>query len=132
MATTEPAPAAAPVDEVAKEEKDAELPRATVKRLLKPKLVTADDKKQQMQIKEDALIALTESARVFINYITSTAHEYTTEGKRQTMSAEDVFKALDDMEFGDLVEPLREFLKGKGALVSKKYQLSPEASRHGD
>lgn len=66
--------------------KDVDLPKAAIKRIIKPKLVTTDEKKATMQIKEDALIALTESAKVFINYVTSTANDYTKEGKRQTMS----------------------------------------------
>ena len=34
------------------------------------------------------------------------------EGKMQTSNAEDVFKALDEIEFPEMVEPLRAALEG--------------------
>lgn len=52
--------------------------------------------------------------QVFIHYLTATANDVCKEAKRQTISADDVLTALDDLEFGDLVPPLREALEGAG------------------
>ena len=59
---------------------DAELPKALVKRVAKAKLASlekeraaADGKEaKDIQISKDALLALSESARVFIHYLTAT------------------------------------------------------------
>ena len=35
------------------------------------------------------------------------------DAKRQTINAEDVFKALDEIDFAEFVEPLRSSLEGQ-------------------
>ncbi len=50
--------------------------------------------------------------QVFISYLTSAANDICKEAKRQTISAEDVFTALQDLEFGELISPLKEALEG--------------------
>ena len=49
---------------------------------------------------------------MFISYLTSAANDICKEAKRQTISAEDVFSALQDLEFGELLPPLKEALDG--------------------
>lgn len=102
----------------------SELPRAVVQRLVKSKLQQLaasaqagksdkeGSKKTAAQINKDALLALQESGRVFISFVAAMANETATEGKRKTISADDVFKALEDCEFGELVPQLRQFLEG--------------------
>lgn len=69
------------------------------------------------QVAGDALLALAESARVFISYVTAAANDVAREHKRQTISAEDMLTALDDLDFGELLPELREALdaRKKGA-----------------
>lgn len=56
---------------------DAELPRALIKRIAKTSLTqvqTSEGKTdiKDIQLSKDAILALGESARVFINYLTAT------------------------------------------------------------
>ena len=64
---------------------DADLPRALVKRIAKAKLASLEKEKasaegkenkegRDIQISRDALLALSESARVFIHYLTATGN----------------------------------------------------------
>lgn len=61
---------------------------------------------------QDALLACSEAAKLFIHYLTSTANDACRDAKRQTLSADDVLTALDDLDFGELVEPLKAALEG--------------------
>lgn len=51
------------------------------------------------------------SVQVFINCLTATANDICKEQKRQTISADDVFAALQDLELGELVGPLKDALE---------------------
>lgn len=137
-------------------EKDTDLPKALVKKIVKNKInqtlaynaaPDAQEPKKDIQINKDALLAFSESAKVinictiripigfcslpifvlhrtcggmtsccvhqvFISYLTSAANDICKEAKRQTISAEDVFTALQDLEFGELISPLKEALEG--------------------
>jgi DNA polymerase epsilon subunit 3 len=62
---------------------------------------------------QDALLACSEAAKLFIHYLTSTANDACRDAKRQTLSADDVLTALDDLDFGELVEPLKAALEGE-------------------
>ncbi|GMH32863.1 hypothetical protein BSKO_00697 [Bryopsis sp. KO-2023] len=96
-------------------EPEAELPKIHVKRIVKSKLSElldgGDDNKKSLALNKDALLAFSESARVFIWYVTSTANDICREAKRQTVGADDVLRALDDLDFGDFVPQLREVLE---------------------
>ncbi len=50
--------------------------------------------------------------QVFVSYLTSAANDICKEAKRQTISAEDVFTALQDLDFGELVPPTKDALEG--------------------
>ena len=65
-----------------------------------------------VQVNKDALLAFCESGKIFIHFLTATANDVCKEAKRQTISADDVITALEDLELGDLVVPLREALEG--------------------
>lgn len=113
----------------------AELPKAIVRRIVKDKLSRCSE--EDMNIHKDALTAFSESARIFIHYLSATANDLCRESKRQTISSDDVFKALEEIEFHDFIDPLRasldEFRKknaGKKKTVdeNKKRKLEEEAS----
>ncbi|TDZ29872.1 DNA polymerase epsilon subunit D [Colletotrichum spinosum] len=85
---------------------DLSLPKSIITRLAKGVLAP------NSQIQANAVLAMNKSATVFINYLASHANENTVNANKKTVSAEDVFKALDDIEFGFLREPLEhEFAK---------------------
>ncbi|CCF42858.1 DNA polymerase epsilon subunit D [Colletotrichum higginsianum] len=99
-------------DKMAKADRDAltiedlSLPKSIITRLAKGVLPP------NTQIQANAVLAMSKSATVFINYLASHANEITVNANKKTVSAEDVFKALDDIEFGFLREPLeQEFAK---------------------
>ena len=96
------------------------LPAAHIKRLVKHKLnelmaelgPDAKGNKQEGNIQKEALFAFAESAKIFIHYLTATANDICRDGKRQTISVDDVFRAIDELEFGEFAEPLRQSLEG--------------------
>ncbi|XP_072966112.1 DNA polymerase II subunit B4-like [Typha angustifolia] len=98
-----------PVPEVAVEE----LPRAIVRRVVKDKLsrLTSSGGGEEVTVHKDALLAFAESARIFIHYISATANDICKESSRQTINAEDVLKALEEIEFPEFIEPLRASLE---------------------
>lgn len=46
-----------------------------------------------------------------LRYLTACANDFCREAKRQTISAQDVMQAIKELEFGELEEPLREYLE---------------------
>ncbi|KAF5494903.1 DNA polymerase epsilon subunit D [Colletotrichum siamense] len=85
---------------------DLNLPKSIITRLAKGVLPP------QSQIQANAVLAMSKSATVFINYLAAHANQNTVNANKKTVSAEDVFKALEDIEFGFLREPLeQEFAK---------------------
>ncbi|GMI81673.1 hypothetical protein HRI_001836600 [Hibiscus trionum] len=83
-----------------------ELPKAIVRRVVKEKLSECSPD-YDFNVHKDALLAFSESARIFIHYLSATANDICKESRRQTMNAEDVFKALEEIEFSEFVKPLR-------------------------
>ncbi|CAN0531338.1 unnamed protein product, partial [Ectocarpus sp. 8 AP-2014] len=63
-----------------------------------------------VQIGKDAKAAFSRSAGIFIMYLTACANDFCREAKRQTISAQDVMQAIKELEFGELEEPLKEYL----------------------
>ncbi|KAL6601529.1 hypothetical protein ACP70R_044749 [Stipagrostis hirtigluma subsp. patula] len=109
-AQEEPAPAAAAA--AMTEAEVEELPKAIVRRLVKDKLAhVAGGEGAEVIVNKDAMAAFAESARIFIHYLSATANDMCKESKRQTINADDVLKALDEMEFSEFVEPLRTALQ---------------------
>ncbi|XP_065867587.1 DNA polymerase II subunit B4 [Euphorbia lathyris] len=107
-----------------------ELPKAIVRRVVKDKLsdCSADG---DLNVHKDALLAFSESARIFIHYLSATANDICKESRRQTIKAEDVLQALEEIEFPDLVGPLktsltefkrRNSVKKAGASESKEVE----------
>ncbi|KAK9122799.1 hypothetical protein Sjap_012401 [Stephania japonica] len=93
-----------------------ELPKAIVRRVVKDKLTVlsnddGDGDSNNIAIHKDVLLAFSESARIFIHYLSATANDICKESKRQTINAEDVFNALEEIEFIEFIEPLKAALK---------------------
>ncbi|KAE8037424.1 hypothetical protein FH972_010012 [Carpinus fangiana] len=100
-----------------------ELPRAIVRRVVKDKLSHCSPD-ADMSVHKDALLAFSESARIFIHYLSATANDICRESKRQTINANDVLKALEDIEFPDFVMPLKASLDVQ-ALEHEGKEFSP-------
>ncbi|KAK7855073.1 DNA polymerase II subunit B4 [Quercus suber] len=81
-----------------------ELPRTIVRRVVKEKLCNDCD---DMSVHKDALLAFSESARIFIHYLSATANDICKESKRQTINADDVLTALQEIEFSHFLGPLK-------------------------
>ncbi len=109
---------------------DFEPPQASVNRIVKQVLPP------NIQLTRDARAAFTRAAGVFIFYLTHCANEFSKEGKRQTIYASDIKKALVELDFEDLEGPFEEFMevyskaqKEENALKkAKKNQKSSDAS----
>jgi len=92
---------------------------------------------------KDATLSLIKGSTVFINYVAATAHDIALYRSHKTISAADVIKALEQLEFGDIaalmpaeLEAYRAHEKAKkaGGGSSKKGKekaQAPEASGSG-
>ncbi|GAB4824696.1 DNA polymerase II subunit B4 [Ancistrocladus abbreviatus] len=84
-----------------------ELPKAIVRRVVKEKLSQLSGDKADMILHQEAQLAFSESSRIFIHYLSATANDICKESRRTTINAEDVLKALDEIEFSEYVDPLK-------------------------
>jgi len=112
---------------------DNSLPRSVIARIVKAKLQelhpqSSSDKKggAAPQVKPDALLALQESAKVFISYIASTANDCAKDNKRQTIGADDVFTALEELGFTELLGPLRTYFEAHSSSLKEKAKRTPK------
>lgn len=123
-------------------EVQVDLPKGVVKRIVKEKLNAVADSGKDVQINKDALLAFAESAKVcsqqqyhtacsagwslsedtgvgcpllqvFINYVTAAASDVCKEKKRATLTANDVFQGLEELEFQELIPGLQEAYDGQ-------------------
>ncbi|KAL5763747.1 hypothetical protein ACOSP7_016104 [Xanthoceras sorbifolium] len=83
-----------------------ELPKTIVRRVVKDKLHDCSPD-TDISVHKDALLAFSESARIFIHYVSATANDICKESKRQTINGEDVLKAIEEIDFPELLGPLR-------------------------
>ncbi|KAG8675293.1 hypothetical protein FPOAC2_01343 [Fusarium poae] len=94
---------------------DLTLPKSIITRLSKGVLPP------NTQIQANAIMALSQSTTVFINYLASHANENTVNAGKKTISPADVFKALEETEFAFLREPLEaEFAKFNAIQTEKR------------
>ena len=56
-----------------------------------------------VQFGKEVKLAFQRSAGIFIMYLTACANEFSKENKRQTILPEDIFKALEELDFDDFV-----------------------------
>jgi histone H3/H4 len=73
---------------------DLTLPKSIITRLAKGVLPP------NTQIQANAILALSKSATVFINHLANAANEITLMSGKKTIMPPDVFRALDDVEYG--------------------------------
>ncbi|KAF2002853.1 histone-fold-containing protein [Amniculicola lignicola CBS 123094] len=80
---------------------DLNLPKSIVQRLAKGVLPP------NTQIQKDALLAMSKSATVFVNYITTTAHENAARQNKKTIMPKDIYEAMLELEFQDFLPRLQ-------------------------
>ena len=61
-----------------------------------------------ISVGRDAKLAFQKAAGIFIMYLTYCATDFCKQHHRSTISANDVFDALNELEFDEYVEPLKE------------------------
>jgi len=62
---------------------------------------------ENAKLQKETVLSLVKGSTVFINYLAATAHDVAQSKQHKSISASDVLKALELLEFGDLVEPLQ-------------------------
>ncbi|KAF6754821.1 histone-fold-containing protein, partial [Ephemerocybe angulata] len=82
-----------------------ELPKSIVMKIAKSALP------EEARLTKETVLSLVKGSTVFINYLAATAHDVALSKQHKSISASDVLKALDLVDFGDLVDPLTEELK---------------------
>jgi DNA polymerase epsilon subunit 3 len=100
-----------------------ELPLAHIKRIVKTKLTELmnelgpdkSGKAQDGYVQKEALLAFGEAAKIFIHCLTHTSNDICRDGRRQTISVDDVFRAVEELEFAEFTEPLKLALEGETA-----------------
>ncbi|XP_052093598.1 DNA polymerase epsilon subunit 3-like [Mytilus californianus] len=90
---------------MAERPEDLNLPNAVVTRIIK------DAIPEGVNISKEARLAISKAASVFVLYATSCANNLALKGKRKTISATDVISSMEDMEFDQFVEPLKQVLE---------------------
>ncbi|KAL5480536.1 hypothetical protein ACEPAI_1806 [Sanghuangporus weigelae] len=87
-----------------------ELPKTLVQRIAKSSIP------ESSKLQKETVTALQKGSTVFINYLAEltsphSAHDIATSRQHKTVSASDVLKALEVIQFGDMVEPLQHELQ---------------------
>ncbi|XP_031249544.1 DNA polymerase epsilon subunit 3-like [Pistacia vera] len=97
-----------------------ELPKTIVRRVVKDKLNECSPN-TDITVNKDSLLAFSESARIFIHCLSATvygvnitcgANDICKESKRQITNADDVLKAIEEIEFPEFVGPLKASFDG--------------------
>lgn len=84
---------------------DLNLPTAVVTRLIKDALPDG------INIAKEARIAISKAASVFIIYLSSAAINEAKKLNHKTMTPQNIFDALEEIEFESFIEPLKELLE---------------------
>ncbi|KAI8977784.1 histone-fold-containing protein [Trametes punicea] len=79
-----------------------ELPRSVVM-----KLARASQVPENTKFSKDVILAILKASTVFINYLAATAHEVASSKQHKSISATDVLKALELIEFGDIAKNIQ-------------------------
>nr|XP_032832196.1 DNA polymerase epsilon subunit 3 [Petromyzon marinus]XP_032832197.1 DNA polymerase epsilon subunit 3 [Petromyzon marinus] len=89
---------------MAERPEDLNLPNAVITRIIKDALP------EGVNVSKEARSAISRAASVFVLYATSCANNFAVKSKRKTLSGNDVLSAVEEMEFQQLLAPLRESL----------------------
>ncbi|CAJ1050104.1 DNA polymerase epsilon subunit 3 [Xyrichtys novacula] len=90
---------------MAERPEDLNLPNAVITRIIKEALPDG------VNVSKEARRAISQAASVFVLYATSCANNFAMKAKRKTLNAGDVLAAMEEMEFEQFLEPLREALE---------------------
>lgn len=85
---------------------DLNLPQSAVLKIIKEAIPS------NASIGKDVKAALAKAASIFILYLTSQSTQTMQAAKRKTITSQDIYDALEELEFGHFVEPLKNCLKG--------------------
>ncbi|KAJ2963107.1 hypothetical protein NQZ79_g1821 [Umbelopsis isabellina] len=105
---------------------DNELPKANVTRILKHALPAST------ALQKDAKLAISKASTVFINYLSATANDIAKSANHKTITAPDVFKALEVLELEDFVPKLQEAFTAFQQLQQEKKSRKKEGKAEGD
>ncbi|KIY46519.1 histone-fold-containing protein [Fistulina hepatica ATCC 64428] len=81
-----------------------ELPKSVVTKIAKSALP------DNSRLQKETVLSLVKGSTVFVNYLAATAHDIAVSKQHKSISASDVLRALEQLEFGDLVDQLQEEL----------------------
>mmetsp|Transcript_504 Transcript_504/g.668 ORF Transcript_504/g.668 Transcript_504/m.668 type:complete len:122 (+) Transcript_504:3-368(+) len=101
---------------------DFEPPQAAVHRIVKAHLP------ENCQVTKESKSAFAKAAGIFIMYLTSCSNDFCQENKRSTVSSADVLAALAELEFGDMIPDIEEFLAGIRSEANERKKESKAAS----
>ncbi|KAI9022260.1 histone-fold-containing protein [Phycomyces nitens] len=106
---------------------DNELPKANVARVLKNALPAGT------ALQKDAKLAVSKASTVFINYLSTVANDIAKSANHKTISAADVFKAMEILELDHLTPQLKDAFAAYQQLQSdKKLRKKEKKSEEGD
>ncbi|GIY49797.1 DNA polymerase epsilon subunit 3 [Caerostris darwini] len=77
-----------------------------------------------INVSKEARSAITRAASVFILYTTACASQVQAASLRKTLAIQDVYTALEDMLFEDMIDPIKESLEAFHADKGKKDNAS--------
>ncbi|KAG6807233.1 hypothetical protein H0H92_008292, partial [Tricholoma furcatifolium] len=83
-----------------------ELPKSLVAKIAKSVLP------ENAKLQKESVLSLVKGSTVFINMLAATAHDVAVSKQHKSISASDVLKALEMIQFGDLVDKLQSDLLG--------------------
>ncbi|KAJ7279971.1 histone-fold-containing protein [Mycena rebaudengoi] len=96
-----PISAQAQQDLVSEGMENFELPKSLVTRIARSALP------ENVKLQKETVLSLIKGSTVFINYLAATSHDVALSKQHKSISASDVLKALEMIEFGDLVDKLQ-------------------------
>ncbi|KAF9557922.1 histone-fold-containing protein [Agrocybe pediades] len=82
-----------------------ELPKSVVMKIAKSALP------DNVKLQKETVLSLVKGSTVFINYLAAMAHDVALSKQHKSISASDVLKALENIEFGDMANQLQDELK---------------------
>ncbi|XP_025837025.1 DNA polymerase epsilon subunit 3 [Agrilus planipennis] len=93
---------------------DLNLPTAPIQRIIKEVLPS------NINLSKDTKSSLARAASVFILYVTSHASQLAQKSNRKTMLGQDIIEALENLEFEELVDPVKTSLDEYKSQVKNK------------
>lgn len=102
---------------------DLNLPNAIVARLIKEALP------ENINVSKDARLAISKAASVFIIYLSSAATAEAKKEKHKMISPNNVFGALEEIEFESFIEPVKEALEAFQKKTKDKKQQAAERKK---